>query len=402
MVRNGQTPLKWTRASGWGEWSATASGGAVRLFKGITKFKSRLFAWEDDSQKFWYSSADQILGTFNSFDISDLINSPIQTTVTMPRDGGAGPDDYIAFISKRGETVVYAGTDPAAADSWSLVGVYRIGAPMGVNSHINYGQQTVVLCEDDFYFLPQDLNGKRQPTKGVTDRARENEFVGSQINACYHPQENLLVFSDGSVLNGAQNLAYSNIYLNNSTPDTMRRAAVPNSASNISNAAQVASWRGRLYSYSYEFANSSVDTGYNAVFELNYKPNAGKGAVHAARLRTAPIKVDGRAVIHMVNPVFAARPDRSNNPINTADIPTKLGVKYRTAVVYDTAYDPYASASANAWTTVSASANTVGCWTNGYGYGDAAQIFIDVMTATCSGELFLERIDITASDTGGI
>jgi hypothetical protein len=40
-------------------------------------------------------------------------------------------DDYAAFITSEGQVAVYSGADPASSTTWSLVGVFDIGAPIG-------------------------------------------------------------------------------------------------------------------------------------------------------------------------------------------------------------------------------------------------------------------------------
>ena len=46
-------------------------------------------------------------------------------------DGGNGPQDYVAFISLRGQVALYAGTDPTNSSAWSLVGVFNLSCPWG-------------------------------------------------------------------------------------------------------------------------------------------------------------------------------------------------------------------------------------------------------------------------------
>jgi len=62
----------------------------------------------------------------------------------------------------------------------------------------------------------------------------------------------------------------------------------------------------------------------------------------------------------------------------------------------------YATASAGLWVTSTASANSNGLWTPGFGTGDTAQIHIDVLSASTSADLYLQKIELTLSDTGGI
>ncbi len=44
-------------------------------------------------------------------------------------DGGNGLDDYLVGVGKGGDAIIYQGTDPASASTWSMVGTWYIGSP---------------------------------------------------------------------------------------------------------------------------------------------------------------------------------------------------------------------------------------------------------------------------------
>jgi hypothetical protein len=391
MVNGGSTPLKWNRASAWESWSASFSGGANMW--GINKFKQRLFTWEENNSKFWYSSVDQFLGTFQPFDLGGIISGKLQIVASLTKDGGAGPDDYIAFISDQGDVAVYAGADPGDANDWFLVGVYKIGRPLSKDSFVQYGSQTVVLCEDDFYFLPEDLNGKRNATLASDRRAQD--INNSETNGVFLPKDGLIIFSEGSVLSTKNNFAYSTITLSSAPPHRLRQNAIQyfDIGGTITGRRPVV---GEFQGKAFAFPDLGSDNTSTLLTVKELFPRVG-AVDYKSKIRTAPIQTSGRTNISLVNPKFGMRPDWS------ASTSSEMHLVYKTAVVYDQYRRPYYSADPSLFVTATASLDTEGMWTPGFGTGDNAQIFIEIATASCkSGEIILYGIDLVAEDTGGL
>lgn len=60
-------------------------------------------------------------------------------------DGGAGPNDYACFISNKGQVIIYQGTDPTSANTWSLVGVFELPPPIGNRCILKVGSDVGVI-----------------------------------------------------------------------------------------------------------------------------------------------------------------------------------------------------------------------------------------------------------------
>lgn len=69
----------------------------------------------------------------------------------------AGMDQRTVFVTTEGEAAVYAGADPSSATTWSLVGVYRIGKPLGPRAWIRAGGDLVIATDIGFVALSQAL-----------------------------------------------------------------------------------------------------------------------------------------------------------------------------------------------------------------------------------------------------
>ena len=102
---NSSAPIKWTRGGGWVAWSATASGDDIKTMLGINNFKSRLYAWKNNSSVFWYGSTSQVTGTLNPFDLAAVMSGNLLFMTNMTRDGGSGPDDCLFCSPSCGDVI---------------------------------------------------------------------------------------------------------------------------------------------------------------------------------------------------------------------------------------------------------------------------------------------------------
>lgn len=139
--------------------------------------KHRLFMVEKNTMKVWYLATDAISGAATALDFSSYckLGGRMVAMGTWTRDGGDGMDDLAVFITSKGEALVFQGTDPADADNWALVGVFRIGAPIGNRPLVKMAGDLVVISEDGFVPLSQvislDRTGAKQ--RAISDKIRK-------------------------------------------------------------------------------------------------------------------------------------------------------------------------------------------------------------------------------------
>ncbi len=93
------------------------------------------------------------------------IRGYLQAMGTWSRDGGSGMDDYAVFITSQGEVLIYDGTNPASADTWSLIGIYRIAPPIGRRCLTKLGADLVVITTDGYMPLSQVIGTDRTVQK---------------------------------------------------------------------------------------------------------------------------------------------------------------------------------------------------------------------------------------------
>lgn len=157
--------------------SATADGADVLLFNGITgllpdgsplqtsdfsyvwAYNNRLFFILKDSLDFYYLPVDQVGGAATLFQLGSEMNlgGKLFLGATWALDFGNGLNDNIIFMSDEGEVIVYNGTNPAAAATWSKLGRYQTGKPLGPRAFIRAGGDLVFATTIGFLPLSQSL-----------------------------------------------------------------------------------------------------------------------------------------------------------------------------------------------------------------------------------------------------
>lgn len=115
----------------------------------VWAFKNRLFFVEKDSLNAWYLPVDQIGGAASKFPLAGVftLGGSLLFGATVSSDAGSGLDDRCVFVSTEGEVAIYQGTDPSTAAGWALVGVYRIGRPLGRRAHMRVGGDVMAATD---------------------------------------------------------------------------------------------------------------------------------------------------------------------------------------------------------------------------------------------------------------
>ena len=180
-------------------------------------FKRRIFCIEKNSMSAWYLDVDSIQGTMVEFPVGPLFTKggALVAGESWTVDGGSGPDDYLVLVTSEGEVAIYQGIDPSSATSFSVVGVFYIGAPLGRRCFVKFGGDLILLTEQGAFPLSQALksavidyrtavSSKIQPT--FIDAA--GLYRGNQgWEGLFVPQKNALIIN--VPINTATDLLYS-------------------------------------------------------------------------------------------------------------------------------------------------------------------------------------------------
>lgn len=123
---------------------------ATSDFANLFVHKERLFYIEDASMSCWYPNVGTLGGALSEIDLSSVFDDGgyLVAGGSWSVDAGDGKDDYACFITSEGELAVYIGDDPGLSDSWGLVGVFKIGQPIGRRCLMKYGGDILILTVD--------------------------------------------------------------------------------------------------------------------------------------------------------------------------------------------------------------------------------------------------------------
>lgn len=136
---------------------------------GINAHKNRIWFVEKDSFSAWYLAAGAIAGDATEFPLGGVFTTGgyLMAMATWTRDGGSGSDDYAVFISSRGQAAIYQGTDPASADTFALVGVFNVPAPIGRRCFTRFGADVLLITVEGVFPLSQLLSVDQSQARRV-------------------------------------------------------------------------------------------------------------------------------------------------------------------------------------------------------------------------------------------
>lgn len=201
---NGEDDPQMYDGSSWTEPAITGSGLTPSDFIHVASHKRRLWFVEKSTLNAWYMPTEAVAGMATKFPLAALckLGGELMAIGTWTRDGGDGADDMWVGVTSQGEVLVYQGTDPASASTWSLVGVFRITPPMGRRCFIRAGADLGVLTYDGPISLTQVLPfpGSTQKSQTLTDKvkaafdeARQIAAFGSAWSIIEVPQEQFIL-----------------------------------------------------------------------------------------------------------------------------------------------------------------------------------------------------------------
>jgi hypothetical protein len=115
----------------------------------VNVFKERLFFIEKASLSFWYLAAGAVGGALTEYPMESYFKRGgyLMAMTTWTLDSGAGVDDLAVLVTSEGEMAVFSGTNPGAAATWALVGIYQLPKPLGRRCFTKYGGDVLYVCE---------------------------------------------------------------------------------------------------------------------------------------------------------------------------------------------------------------------------------------------------------------
>lgn len=170
-ICNGADQERYYNGSTWA--TATLTGISAGDVINVEAHVTRLFMVIKNSLKYCYLPVNSISGTVSIVNLSSVFKEggKLIACATWSRDGGSGPDDMMAFITNKGEIALYSGTDPSSASTWSKVGVFRIGAPIGNRCYFKVAGDLVIITQDGYMPMSRVLSTDRvSPELALSDK----------------------------------------------------------------------------------------------------------------------------------------------------------------------------------------------------------------------------------------
>lgn len=132
--------------------------------------KGRLFFLQQGTLYAWIPAAGAVGGACTVLDLSNVFSKGGRLICAANWSAvlGLTPDDYAVFMTDQGQVAVYQGTDPTNAATWSLIGVYDLGRPLGPKALLKYGGDLAVITSDGVVPLSTAIK---------LDRSQQNEVA---------------------------------------------------------------------------------------------------------------------------------------------------------------------------------------------------------------------------------
>lgn len=184
IVMNGEDQPRTYNGSAWANFSPSG-GPTVADLIWCNLHQRRLWFGAKNSLDAYYLAVNSISGTANLFSLAGVAKRGgfIMAMGTWTRDAGDGQDDVAVFLTSEGEAIVYSGTDPNSAATWALVGVFRIGKPIGRRCMIKAGADLIMVTEDGFVTASGILPVDRSLSETVALSQQINDAVNKAVRS---------------------------------------------------------------------------------------------------------------------------------------------------------------------------------------------------------------------------
>jgi len=197
--------------SSWQQITSTSSGISITgvdptTLSDIQEYASRVWFIQKSSLTAYYLPVNSVGGAAAAFPMTAIFRrgGSLVAMGIWTVDGGYGMQDYLCFVTTEGEIAIYGGTDPSQSSSFSLVGVYQVGVPMGNRCFMKYGGDLLYIGKDGLGPLSRLLASSRVNTQ--VDLSYKIQNAISQATSLYASN-----FGWGMVLYPAANALLLNV-----------------------------------------------------------------------------------------------------------------------------------------------------------------------------------------------
>ncbi len=156
-------------------------------FVNVAQFKERLWFASVDSLTLYYLDTQAIQGPTNPFPLGGVFRRGgyVIALGSFSNDAGEGPDDYFVIATNQGEVAVYQGTDPDSATTWSLVGIFNIGKPIGRRCMVHLSGDLAIITQDGIISMQAALQFDRSAGQKAAITAKIQTLFSSLSQSYY-------------------------------------------------------------------------------------------------------------------------------------------------------------------------------------------------------------------------
>ena len=110
---------------------------------------------EKDTLNAWYLATQSVQGAATEFPLGAVFEGGGELVAigSFSQDSGSGPDDFLCFLTDRGEIAVYQGTNPASASTWALIGTFKTAEPVGIRPLFRWGGDLAIITTDGIFTM---------------------------------------------------------------------------------------------------------------------------------------------------------------------------------------------------------------------------------------------------------
>lgn len=165
----------------WATPALTISPNTANDIINVNAHKHRLWFVFKDSTKAGYLPTNQIAGTVSNFELGGQFTKGgyLVAMATWTKDGGNGEDDFAVFVSSRGQVAVYQGTDPSSSSTWSAVGTFDLGPPIGYRCMTKVAGDIAIINLDGVLPLSKALIQDRGAAPAVAITRNINDAMNA-------------------------------------------------------------------------------------------------------------------------------------------------------------------------------------------------------------------------------
>jgi hypothetical protein len=149
------TTTQVTTPSAPGQFKTTDNNGnavSTASFVDVQLHQQRLWFVQANSTRAYYTDIATAGGNLFLFDFGPFFPNGGHllklASWTIDISGTSGTQTLLVAISDKGDVVTYAGNNPAVAGSFSLIGTYKIGSPVGRRCTRQLAGDLLILCQD--------------------------------------------------------------------------------------------------------------------------------------------------------------------------------------------------------------------------------------------------------------